>query len=179
MTSHLAQSGDPAFKACAGGRIGSGQQRVPWIAIDDLVDMIDRALYDERWSGVVNAVAREPASNRDFTRALGKALRRPAVLPVPAFAVRLLFGRMANETLLADLPVYSTRLEEEFGYQLRYPSLDEAKRVMRAMRGEDHGGPGVCDSFQTSFVSKSGEEIPVAISGSIVAAHPARSAPSA
>ncbi len=116
----------PIFKAGLGGRVGHGRQRTPWIAIDDLVDMIDRALGDARWSGPVNAVAEEPASNREFTKALAKALRRPAWFPVPAFALRLLLGKMADETLLADLAIYSKRLKDELGYELRHPHLEGA-----------------------------------------------------
>ncbi|MFP6873107.1 MAG: TIGR01777 family oxidoreductase [Verrucomicrobiales bacterium] len=110
------------FRLALGGRIGSGEQRTGWITIDDLVGMIDRALSDKRWQGAVNAVAKEPVSNRDFTMQLAKTLRRPAILPMPAFMIRLLFGEMVNETLLADLPVYSTRLRE-LDYQLRHPEL--------------------------------------------------------
>ena len=92
---------------------------------DDLVGMIDCALGDKRWQGAVNAVAKEPASNIDFTVQLAKTLRRPAIFPIPAFMVRLLLGEMVNETLLADLPVYSTRLGE-LGYQLLHPELTAA-----------------------------------------------------
>ena len=115
------------FRLGLGGRIGKGTQRTGWIAIDDLVDMIDRALGDKRWQGPVNAVAKEPASNRDFTRQLAKTLRRPAILPIPAFSVRLLFGEMVKETLLADLPACSGRLDQ-LDYQLRHPELAGALR---------------------------------------------------
>jgi uncharacterized protein (TIGR01777 family) len=117
----------PAFKSGFGGKIGSGKQRVSWIGIDDVVDMIARSLSDDAWHGPVNAVAAAPLSNAEFTKALARALRRPSILPVPAFAVRLLFGKMVDETLLADLPVYSTRLAE-LGYELRHPDLDGALR---------------------------------------------------
>ena len=114
------------FKLCAGGPVGSGRQRLSWIAIDDLIDMITRALGDERWSGPVNAVAEEPVTNKEFGKALGRALRRPAFIPAPGFALRLVFGPMVDETILPDLPVYSKRLKEELGYDLRHPELDGA-----------------------------------------------------
>ena len=117
----------PPFKFGLGGRVGSGRQRSGWIAIEDLVEIIDHALDDETWSGAVNAVAGEPPSNREFTKTLATVLRRPAFLPVPKFAVRLLFGKMVDETLLADLAVYSKRLEE-LGYELRHPDLEGALR---------------------------------------------------
>ena len=115
----------PPFRLGLGGKIGSGKQRTGWVTIDDLVGMIDRALGDKRWQGAVNAVAKEPASNIDFTAQLAKTLRRPAIFPIPAFMVRLLFGEMVNETLLADLPVYSTRLGE-LDYHLLHPELTGA-----------------------------------------------------
>lgn len=135
----------PPFKAGLGGRVGSGRQRVSWIGIDDLTDMIDRALSDDAWEGVINAVAAEPASNREFTRALASALRRPACVPVPAFVARLLFGKMVDETLLADLPVYSQRLGE-LGYSLRHPQLDGALRHLLGAYRRDPAGDDAPDS---------------------------------
>lgn len=114
------------FKFCVGGPVGGGRQRMSWISIDDLVDMVARALGDDRWHGPINAVATEPVTNRAFGKALGKALHRPALIPTPAFAVRLLFGKMVDETILADLPVYSKRLKTELGYDLRHPDLESA-----------------------------------------------------
>ncbi|MCP4848709.1 MAG: TIGR01777 family protein [Verrucomicrobiaceae bacterium] len=110
------------FKLGLGGRVGSGKQRTGWITIDDLIGIIDCALEDRRWEGAINAVAQEPATNSHFTRHLASALRRPAIVPVPAVLVRILFGEMVNETLLADLPVYSKRLAD-LGYELRYPKI--------------------------------------------------------
>ena len=115
----------PAFKLGLGGMIGSGKQRTGWISIDDLIGIINAALQDERWRGAVNAVASKPASNRELTRQLARVLRRPAIFPIPAMIVRILFGEMANDTVLADLPVHSRRLIE-LGYELRHPKLDDA-----------------------------------------------------
>ena len=115
----------PAFKLGLGGRIGSGNQRTGWISIEDLIGIIDAALQDERWRGAVNAVASKPASNRELTKQLARVLCRPAIFPIPALIVRILFGEMANDTVLADLPVHSRRLIE-LGYELRHPELEAA-----------------------------------------------------
>ena len=115
----------PSIKLGLGGRLGSGLQRMSWIAIDDLVDMIHEAINDDRWEGPVNAVADEPINNKEFTNLLAKRLKRPALFPVPEFLIKLLFGQMAEETLLADLPVRSERMPK-LGYKLTYPSLNEA-----------------------------------------------------
>ena len=86
----------PPFRLGVGGPVAGGRQFISWIHRDDLVGMIAAALADERWSGPVNATAPEPVSNRDFSRALGRALKRPALLPVPGAALRLLYGEMAE-----------------------------------------------------------------------------------
>jgi len=98
------------FRLGLGGVIGSGNQWMSWIALDDLVSVIRYALATEALAGPVNAVAPEPVTNREFTRALAKAVRRPALLPVPAFAARLALGEMADELLLASLRVEPARL---------------------------------------------------------------------
>ena len=128
----------PAFKLGLGGRIANGRQRTGWISIDDLIGIIDAAVHEESWSGAINAVAREPASNREFTRQLARVLARPAVFPVPGLLVRILFGEMANDTVLADLPVYSRRLTE-LGYKLCHPELDGA---LNHLIGKERKGQG-------------------------------------
>ena len=115
----------PFMKLGLGGRIGSGLQRMSWISIDDLVGMINEALSDDRWNGPINAVADEPVTNKEFTNALAKLLNRPALLPAPEILIKLIFGEMAEETLLADLSVYSKRIPE-LGYKLTHPSLHKA-----------------------------------------------------
>lgn len=115
----------PAFKAGLGGPIGNGRQRLSWIAIDDLTDIIHTCLIDNRYQGPVNAVAPEPATNGEFTKALARTLHRPAIIPVPAFALKALLGDFAKETVLPDLPVYPTRLQEN-GYQFRFDDLETA-----------------------------------------------------
>lgn len=82
----------PPFAAGLGGRLGSGRQWLAWIALDDLLDVYYRALYDDRLVGPLNAVAPHPERNADYTRILARVLRRPAIVPVPAFGPRLLLG---------------------------------------------------------------------------------------
>jgi NAD dependent epimerase/dehydratase family enzyme len=115
----------PPFRAGVGGPLGSGRQGMSWIALDDLLGVIHRALRDERCHGPINAVAPEPCSNAAFTKALARVLRRPAILPVPAAALRMAFGELANETLLADSRVRPSRLLA-LHHRFLYPELPDA-----------------------------------------------------
>jgi uncharacterized protein (TIGR01777 family) len=115
------------FRLGLGGRLGNGRQFVSWIAIDDAVGVIQHAMRTERLSGAVNAVSPAPVTNAEFTRTLGRALSRPAVLPLPAFAARLALGEMADEMLLASQRALPTRLEDS-GYRVMHPRLEEALR---------------------------------------------------
>ncbi|HEX6913230.1 MAG TPA: TIGR01777 family oxidoreductase, partial [Longimicrobium sp.] len=110
------------FRMGVGGRIGSGRQWMPWISLDDVVELVMRALRDERLRGPVNAVAGS-ARNAEFTDALGRALHRPTLIPVPAFGIRALFGQMADEALLAGQRVEPARLRE-IGHVFHHPTLD-------------------------------------------------------
>jgi len=114
----------PPFRAGVGGRLGSGLQFLPWIHLHDLVRIIAAALVDERLTGAVNAVAPEPVTNRQFTRALATALRRPAVLPVPAPALRLLFGEAA--AVLLDSQRVTPAALERTGCRFSFPTLNGA-----------------------------------------------------
>ncbi len=115
------------FKLGAGGVIGSGRQYWSWIALDDVVSAIDHAITHEALDGPVNCVAPNPVTNREFTKTLGRVLRRPTLVPLPAFAARLALGQMADELLLASARVIPKRLQET-GYKFRYPELDNALR---------------------------------------------------
>jgi hypothetical protein len=117
----------PAFKLGAGGKIGSGRQYLSWIAIDDLVHVILFAMTAEALHGPVNAVAPNPVTNLVFTKTLGGVLGRPAIFPMPAFAVRLAFGEMGKELLLASTRIEPTRLLKA-GYLFRFPQLEGALR---------------------------------------------------
>jgi NAD dependent epimerase/dehydratase family enzyme len=98
-----------------------------WIALDDVVGVIRHALSNDSLTGPVNVVAPEAVANREFARTLGSVLRRPAVLPLPAFAVRLFFGEMGNELLLASARVRPSRLETS-GHEFAFPKLEYALR---------------------------------------------------
>jgi uncharacterized protein (TIGR01777 family) len=117
----------PAFKAGLGGRLGNGRQWVSWIAMDDVLGAIHHAMMTESLRGPLNVTAPEPVRNAEFTGALGTVLRRPTFLPVPAALLRLLFGAMADELLLASQRVLPERLLGS-GYSFRYPSLAQALR---------------------------------------------------
>ena len=118
----------PLFSAGLGGRLGNGRQWLPWIGIDDLVDVYHRALWDTALSGAVNAVAPQPVRNTEYTRTLARVLRRPAVLPVPPLGPRLLLGAQgARELACASQRVVAQRLSEA-GHRFRQPDLDTALR---------------------------------------------------
>ncbi|HEY1835112.1 MAG TPA: TIGR01777 family oxidoreductase [Solirubrobacteraceae bacterium] len=116
----------PPFRLGVGGPVAGGRQFISWVHADDVVGLIAAALGDERWSGPVNATAPTPVSNRDFSRALGRALHRPALLPVPGVALRLLYGDMAEivTTGVRAMPAKALVL----GYEFAQPELDAALR---------------------------------------------------
>lgn len=115
------------FRMGLGGRIGSGEQGFPWIAIDDIVGMYHQALMDESWVGPYNATAPEPPSQREFAAALAHVLHRPAFAPLPAFMVKLLFGEMGDALLLQGARA-APRRATEAGFRFRYPELQLALR---------------------------------------------------
>ncbi len=114
----------PPFKAGIGGPVAGGRQYVPWIHVDDIVGLYLKALDDPRWSGAYNGAAPEPVTNKEFSRALGKALYRPSVSPVPAFAIKLLFGEMADVVTRGQRAVPERPLAE--GYAFTRPDLQPA-----------------------------------------------------
>ena len=115
------------FKLGIGGKLGTGQQYMSWISIDDMVSIIHHALERDNLHGPVNAVSPHPVTNLEFTRTLGRVLSRPTLFPVPAFAVRLMFGEMGQGLLLDSTRVEPARLAAS-GYLFRYPELDGALR---------------------------------------------------
>jgi len=118
----------PVFRLSLGGPVGRGAQWMSWIALDDLVGAIVHALGADTLAGPVNAVAPHPVTNREFTRTLGRVLRRPAFLPFPAPAARLLLGEMADALLLASARVLPLRLTAS-GYAFEHPELRGALRA--------------------------------------------------
>ena len=117
----------PPFRLGLGGVLGGGAQYMSWIALDDVVGAMAHVLMTESLRGAVNLVSPEPVRNRDFTRTLGRVLRRPTRFAVPAFAARLLFGEMADALLLASTRVQPGKLNAS-GYAFRYPALEDALR---------------------------------------------------
>ncbi len=115
------------FKMGMGGKVGSGKQYISWVAIDDVVNVIKLALNDESIRGPVNIVSPNPVTNEVFTKTLGHVLSRPTALAMPAFAVRLAFGEMADEMLLTSQRVIPKRLNDA-GYEFEYPELEAAFR---------------------------------------------------
>jgi uncharacterized protein len=117
----------PPFKFGVGGRLGSGRQWMSWISADDLLGVFHHALSNDAVGGAVNAVAPAPVRNAEFARELGRVLRRPALFPVPATVLRVLFGQLADEAILASTRVVSDELTRT-GYRFRHETLDSALR---------------------------------------------------
>lgn len=112
------------FKLGAGGPIGSGKQWWSWIMLEDLLNIYIYALENDSVSGAVNAVAPNATRNKDFVKALGKAMHRPSFMPLPAFAVKLLLGEMGTALLLTSQHVIPKKLTES-GFTFKYPNLEE------------------------------------------------------
>jgi uncharacterized protein (TIGR01777 family) len=123
----------PPFRLGVGGRLGHGHQWMSWIAMDDTVAGLSHCLVDEEVVGPVNLTAPQPLTNREFTRVLAEAVHRPALIPVPAIALKALFGEMAEATLLGGQRVMPERMQEA-GYQFKYGSLEAA---LRHLLGDD------------------------------------------
>jgi uncharacterized protein (TIGR01777 family) len=119
------------FRLGVGGVVGSGRQYMSWVANDDVAAALMFIIETPSLSQAVNVVAPEPATNYEFTKALGRALGRPTLLPMPAFAARLAFGEMADALLLASTRVYPRKLLES-GYVFAQPDLPSALRAQLA-----------------------------------------------
>ena len=116
----------PFFKAGVGGPVGGGKQYMPWIHLDDLVGIYLAAIDSPSFAGPINAAAPNPVTNKDFSHALGRALHRPAVAPVPGFTIKAMYGEMA-QIVLKGARMMPGRAEE-LGYEFAHPDLDEALR---------------------------------------------------
>jgi hypothetical protein len=115
----------PVFRAGLGGRLGSGRQWMSWVVLPDVIRVIEFALQTVSLSGPVNVVAPNPVTNLEFTRSLGRVLHRPALLHVPAFALRSAFGEMAEATILESERVMPACLQAA-GFDFEYPELEAA-----------------------------------------------------
>ncbi len=129
------QSMLPIFRWCLGGKIGSGNQYWPWISLDDCVSGILASLHRKELHGAINFVAPESVTNAEFTQALAKAIKRPAFLPAPKFALRLLMGEMADALLLSSCRARPKRLLDA-GFEFADPQLatflEKTYRVAKA-----------------------------------------------
>jgi uncharacterized protein len=113
------------FRFFAGGKIGSGQQWMSWIALDDVIEILRLALEKGEIRGPINVISPQPVQNADFTNTLAKAMHRPALFPAPAFALRLVLGEMAGALLLSGQRVLPQKLDR-LGYHFLYPDLKSA-----------------------------------------------------
>ena len=121
----------PAFRMGLGGRLGSGRQWMSWIALRDAVRAMFFLMERDDLVGAFNATAPRPVTNAEFTRGLGEAVHRPALLPVPAAALRLIFGAMADEALLASQRALPMRLADA-GFVFDEPEMGSALRALLA-----------------------------------------------
>lgn len=117
------------FKFGVGGTIGSGEQWMSWITLDDLIRIIHFALENENLNGAVNAVAPNPVKNKEFTDTFGKVLHRPTIIPVPAFGIKLLFGEMGETLLLEGARILPKRLEDA-GFEFKFTKLENALKYV-------------------------------------------------
>ncbi len=114
----------PPFQLGLGGPIGDGDQMMSWIHLDDLVEIYTQAVTDEKFSGIINAVAPTPVNNFDFTKALGQALHRPTLFPVPTLPLKLAFGEMS--TIILDSQAVVSKKLDELNFHFKYPSVNQA-----------------------------------------------------
>ncbi len=126
----------PPFLLGGGGPVGSGEQWMSWVALDDVLGAIVFALTQDDLTGAVNVVAPHPLNNRDFGKTLGRVLRRPAFMPLPGFAVKVLFGEMGQALLLEGQRVRPKRLEDA-GYSFSFPELEGALRYTLGRAAEE------------------------------------------
>jgi uncharacterized protein (TIGR01777 family) len=116
----------PPFKMGVGGPVAGGEQYLPWIHRDDVVGLYLAALDGDDWSGPINASAPNPVTNAEFSKALGKALHRPAILPVPGFGLKVLYGEMSM--IVTGGVNMVPRRATDLGYRFRHPEVGEALR---------------------------------------------------
>jgi uncharacterized protein len=122
----------PLFRLGLGGRLGSGKQWMSWISLSDVVAAILFILETPSLTGPINVCSQIPVTNSQFTHAVAQAVHRPAILPAPAFALRLALGEMADEALLASARVIPARLNEA-GFQFTHPTIDQALSAALAL----------------------------------------------
>jgi uncharacterized protein len=124
----------PVFRAGIGGRLGSGNQYMSWITLEDVVGIIHHAIGNDSLEGPINAVSPHAVTNRDFTRILAQVLSRPAFLALPSFAARIVFGEMAREVLLSGAHVLPSKILKS-KYKFQFPELEGALRSIFKVPG--------------------------------------------
>jgi len=117
------------FKLGLGGKLGSGKQFMSWIVLDDLVSALDYILSNEEIKGAVNAVSPSPVTNEQFTKTLGKVLKRPTILTVPSFLLKSTVSEMADEMFLASTRVYPEKLLRS-GFKFRFDNLESSLKYL-------------------------------------------------
>jgi hypothetical protein len=115
------------FKLCAGGIVGNGKQYWSWIGLSDLIHILEEAITNTALRGAVNAVSPNSVTNREFTKVLGKVLRRPTLFPLPAFVAKILLGEMADDLLLGSTRVVPEVLNQS-GFEFQYADLEACLR---------------------------------------------------
>lgn len=119
----------PPFKMGLGGKVANGKQYWPWISIDDIVRVIRFAIENPNLSGPVNVCAPQQTTNKEFTKALGRVLRKPTFFPLPSVAVTLLLGEMGQEALLTSERVEPVKLKQA-GFEFKHPEIEQALRAV-------------------------------------------------
>ena len=123
----------PLFRWGLGGRLGNGNQWMPWVHLIDVIRLIEFAISNDRVVGPLHATAPQPVTNREFTSALAKALRRVALLPAPRAALRMALGEFADALLASQRVVPTAAIEA--GFEFQFPTLDVA---LRDLLGDNH-----------------------------------------
>jgi uncharacterized protein (TIGR01777 family) len=122
------------FKMGLGGKVGNGKQYWPWITLDDVVGVIRFAIESEDLSGPVNVCAPQETTNKQFTKALGRVLRKPTFFPLPSVVVTLTLGEMGQEALLTSTRAHPLKLQQA-GYAFKHPEIEGALRIVLSKRG--------------------------------------------
>ncbi len=131
----------PIFKLGAGGPIGSGSMIMSWIHVEDMVSAIIAFLEKDQFNGIYNMVAPNPASNKEFTKAIANAVKRPAIFPVPPFMLKVLFGEMSS-IILDSQTVVPANLQKD-GFQFKHPHIEEALEDLVGARKDVHANPSL------------------------------------
>ncbi len=123
----------PPFKMGLGGKVGNGKQYWPWVTLEDVVGVIRFAMQNDSLSGPINVCAPQETTNKDFTKALGRVLKKPTFFPLPSVVVTLTLGEMGQEALLTSTRAHPAKLQQA-GYVFKHPEIEEALRSVLSER---------------------------------------------